>query len=115
MKKKPTREDLSKRSHDLALDLYRMVHCGDRAPEFQLSVEIRKAAQDLSRSLMPGMDADQALDAASGAAARLEALLLLAKDLAYFPMADLGDFQKRAGEIGTAVRKVKSGLKGSGP
>lgn len=114
MKKKVTRDDLSRKAHDLTLELYRMVHCDDRSPEFQLSVEIRKAAQDLSRSLMSELDSDLALDGASGASLRLQALLQLAKDLAFFPNAGLADFQTRAGEIGAAVRKMMSGLKASG-
>ena len=112
--KKLTRQELFQKANELALELYRMVHCGEKSPEFELSVEIRKAAQDTARSLMSEMDPGETLDAASQASARLECLLLLARDLAFFPQADLGDFQKRAGEIGTTVRTMISKLRASG-
>lgn len=112
--KKPTRQELFQSAHELALELYRMVHCGEKAPEFELSVEIRKAAQDTARYLMSEVDPVETLDAASGASARLECLLLLARDMAFFPKADLGEFQKRAGEIGAAIRKMISKLRASG-
>ena len=106
MKQKTTREDLHGRAMDLAAEIYRMVHCLPEAEEFELSVEIRKAAQDLVTHLRSGMDPEEALDDASGASARLECLLLLAKDLAFFPKVDLTDFRKRAGEIGKGIRKL---------
>src|SRR5262245_27322426 len=96
MKKTMTREDLYERAADLAAELYRMVHVQPGTDEFELSVEIRKAAQDVMTNLGSGMDPAETLDDASGASARLECLLLLAKDLAFFPSVDLPEFRKRA-------------------
>ena len=112
--KKFTRQELHQRAHDLTLELFRSVGCGPKDAEFELSVEIRKAAQDTTRHLSPEVELDEALGAASGSAARLECLLLLAHDLAFFPRADLADFQKQAGEIGAAVRTMISKLRASG-
>ncbi len=106
--KKISRQELHRRAYDLALELFRLVSCDAEAVEFDLSVEIRKAAQDTVRHLSPDLDAEDALDVASGSAARLEYTLLLAKDLGLFPHVDLEDFRKRAAEIGAAARKLKS-------
>ncbi|MBV8881180.1 MAG: four helix bundle protein [Planctomycetaceae bacterium] len=109
-----TLEDLQERAQDLALELFRMIRSEPDDEEFELAVEIRKAAQDIARSLTSGMEPRELLDAASGTSARLECLLLLAKDLAFFPQADLGEYRKRAGEIGSAARKLRMRAKNSG-
>ena len=106
--KKVTRQELHRRAYDLALELFRLISCDAEAPEFELSVEIRKAAQDTVRHLSPDLDAEEALDAASDSAARLEYTLLLAWDLGLFRHVDLEDFRKMAAEIGAAARKMKS-------
>jgi len=106
--KKISRQELHRRAYDLALELFRLVSCDADTPEFELSVEIRKAAQDTVRNLAPDLDAEGALDAASGSAARLEYTLLLAKYLGLFPHVDLEDFRKRAAQIGAAARKLIS-------
>lgn len=111
--KKPTREELFEKAHEMAVELYRMVHCEHEAQEFELSVEIRKAATDVARYLLSDMDPAETLDAASGASARLECLLLLARDLAFFPKADLDDYRKRAMELGKAIRSMHSKLRAS--
>jgi hypothetical protein len=112
--KKDRLPDLRERAYDLTLELFRSVFCDAEAPEFELSVQIRKAAQDMVRQLSPDVALEDALDVASGAVARLESLLLLAQDLKLFPGADLVDFQERARDLGKAIRKMISKLRASG-
>lgn len=112
--KKITREDLHQRALDLTVEIYRSVGCDPKSEAFELSVELRKAAQDTARNLSSELELEGALDAASGSAARLECLLLIAKDLAFFPKADLGDYKERAAELGEAARKMMTKLRASG-
>jgi len=112
--KKITRQELHQRSLDLTVEIYRAVGCNPKSEAFELSVEIRKAAQDTTRHLSSEVEVDEALDAASGSAARLEYLLLIATDLAFFPKAGLADFKERAADIGEAARKLMTKLRASG-
>jgi hypothetical protein len=77
-------------------------------------VEIRKAAQDTVRHLSPELESEEGLDAASGSAARLETMLILARDLGSFAGADLEDFRGRAEEIGVGARRLMSRRGNSG-
>ena len=113
MKNDP-RPDLHRKAYDHALDLFRAVSCEHEAPDFELSVEIRKAAQDTVRHLSPELESEEGLDAASGSVARLETLLLLARDLASFPGADLDDYRARADGIGAGIRRAISWMRKSG-
>lgn len=106
--KKITHQELYRRAYDLTLELFRAISVDADEPEFELSVEIRKAAQETVRHLSPDLGVKDALDAASSSAARLEYALLLAQDLGMFRLADLEDFRKRAAAIGAAARRLKS-------
>jgi hypothetical protein len=104
---KPTKDEVYRRAHQLTLDLYESIPVNPDREDFDLAQEIRHAAFSLSMALSPHVHREDAIDAARDARARLECLLILARDLSYFPEADLADFEKRTKEIGNALEKLR--------
>jgi hypothetical protein len=111
---KPTKDDVYRKAHQLTLDLYQSIRVQPEEEGFDLAQELRHAAFSTSMALCPDLHREDAIDAACGSSARLECLLILAQDLGFFRQAELAGFRERAKEIGKALQKMNSKLRGSG-
>jgi four helix bundle protein len=104
--------DVWRRSHELALAIYKATDSLPRNEVFGITVQLRRAAVAVPTRIADGCgregDAEFAaqLHKARGAASELEYLLLLSKDLGYLPPEEYESLLERL----ITVKKMLSGL-----
>lgn len=98
-----------KRSHALALDIYRMTGPFPRDERFGITSQIRRAAVSVPSNIAEGSkrvharDYARFLNIAEGSAAELEYLLILARDLGHLAK---DEFSKTCGELDEIARML---------
>lgn len=112
---KPTKEELYAEAHELTVDIYKNITVDLLDEGFDLAQEIRHAAFSASLALSPELQREDPVDDACGSSARLQCLLLIARDLSYFPKADIAGFLDRSEKINARLQKLRSRRKDSSP
>lgn len=109
-----------RRSHSLALDVYRLTLTFPQDEKFGLTFQLRRAALSVPTNIAEGskrvgrVEYARFLNIAEGSVAETQYLLLVSRDLGYMPVETHNATQKSVGEIARMLHGLRLKVQGKG-